>query len=68
MPPPHSGGKASKFILAADTEVELVEWQTVLSPHVEGQTRSEIKAAKQAVEQQQDHAMNELAQRFLHQR
>ena len=62
--PDHAGGKPTKFILAADSELEYVEWLAALKPQKE-LTRSEMKKARQEVKQRESQAMEILAQRFL---
>ena len=58
------GAETTKYILAAETEVEYMEWQAALKPK-KPMTRAEIKAAKRAEQQRTNQAMETLANRFL---
>ena len=65
-PPPGSPAdeKPSKYVLAADTEMEFMEWQAALHPK-KTMTRSEMKQAERAEAQKTNQQMETLAHRFL---
>jgi hypothetical protein len=63
-PPAGSEAKPAKYVLAADTEMELVEWQTALRPK-KTMSRAEKKQAQRAEAQKTSQAMEMLAHRFL---
>lgn len=63
-PPPGSDMKPNKYVLAADTEMDLMEWQAALRPK-KAMTRADRKQAQRAEAQKTSQAMEMLAHRFL---
>jgi hypothetical protein len=64
QPPAGSDEKPAKYVLAADTEMEFIEWQTALRPK-KAMSRAEKKQAQRAEAQKTSQAMEMLAHRFL---